>query len=84
MAQLSFDQDEGCYAGRRLSISGRAMLHRIRLLTEANHRAGADLAEAAEAAWHSALEEESWQAGEEGVTLRSVADSASNDGSEDA
>ncbi|HEY8743823.1 MAG TPA: hypothetical protein VIU62_12025 [Chloroflexota bacterium] len=70
MARLQFDGDSGCYVGTRLVIAGSAVSRRIRLLTEAHLQQGVDPVDAAEAAWNTALEEASWDTGEEGVTSR--------------
>lgn len=68
MARLRFDGASGCYAGSRLTITGSAMNRRIRVLTAALTEQGRDPVEAAEEAWTTALEEQSWQLGEDGVT----------------
>ena len=69
MARLHFDGDSGCYVGTRLVIAGSAVSRRIRLLTEAHIQQGIDPVDAAETAWNTALEEASWTAGEDGVTI---------------
>jgi hypothetical protein len=68
MDRLHFDGDSGCYAGRHLTIAGSAMNRRIRVLTAALVEQGRDPVDAAEEAWNTALEEQSWQPGEDGVT----------------
>jgi hypothetical protein len=77
MARLQFDGDSGRYRGARLEVAGSAVLHRIRQRTEALVQQGVDPVDAAEEAWHTALDEGSWSAGQEGVLVRPCAPSAS-------
>lgn len=65
---LRYNDDDGLYIGARLTVTGAAMLRRIRALTKEYVGAGADETEAAETAWQTALEETTWQLGDDGVS----------------
>jgi hypothetical protein len=70
MARLQFDGNSGSYVGAGLVVTGSAVSRRISQLTAAQIEQGVDPVDAAEEAWNAALDEATWSADEEGVTIR--------------